>query len=662
MRLPGFVHQKAEPFMVRIVQVDERLPYSAEQILAEFPPQKARKAPPPNGHDKSTPDGDHALNTAALTKLDTWVPKLFPAAHRMESGVWRVSSADLDRDLEEDLSIAPGGIVDFGVHDVGDPREGKRTPIDLVIEHGDEAARAAPRQWLADRLGIAHHGRPEIHVQGGNFAQNVRAAIEALHSAAVPIYDRGGQLVRPVQHVTDSPIRDGVRRADGALILTPVGADWLRVQLAEVAAWRKFDGRTEKWKPCDPPADVARTIVAAPDEGCWPYLRAIVRHPVLLPSGRRIERQGYDPETGLLIDAPGAWPPLPEKPTLADAQAAVEALQHLLRYFPWATDADLAVALSLMLTALASPILDAVPGHAVDAPAAGSGKSLLVDAAAILALGAKAAVLDYGADPDEAAKRLDSALLAGDPIVHLDNIETPLEGAALCQTITQSSRRMRLLGSNTMVTAPCNILITATGNNLTLRGDAVRRMLLCRLDAGCERPEERRIPQDLLAEVLADRGELMRLCQTIMAGYIHAGRPQLRLTPIGSFGDWSRLVRAPLVWAGTADPVKTIARARADDPGLQALAAVLTAWHEAWGAEPVTVASLIGLAEARAQNAAGELKEALALVCLTGGKLDGERLGKWLRKYRDCRAGGMRLARSEDLGHGGGAKWTVLRS
>jgi hypothetical protein len=26
--------------------------------------------------------------------------------------------------------------VDFGVHDLGDAREGKRTPIDLVLEYG----------------------------------------------------------------------------------------------------------------------------------------------------------------------------------------------------------------------------------------------------------------------------------------------------------------------------------------------------------------------------------------------------------------------------------------------------------------------------------------------------------------------------------------------
>ena len=38
MRLPGFWHLKAEPFLTRIVTVNEALPYPAAAVLAEFPP------------------------------------------------------------------------------------------------------------------------------------------------------------------------------------------------------------------------------------------------------------------------------------------------------------------------------------------------------------------------------------------------------------------------------------------------------------------------------------------------------------------------------------------------------------------------------------------------------------------------------------------------
>ena len=94
-----------------------------------------------------------SLNTAALANLDAWVPKLFPGARKATGGGYRISSEMLNRDLEEDLSISPKGIKDFGVADMGDVREGRRTPIDVVMEHGgmDFAAACA---WLGERLGV----------------------------------------------------------------------------------------------------------------------------------------------------------------------------------------------------------------------------------------------------------------------------------------------------------------------------------------------------------------------------------------------------------------------------------------------------------------------------------------------------------------------------
>lgn len=74
---------------------------------------------------------------------------------------YRVTSADLGRDLEEDLSITPSGIVDFGTADMGDQQAGKRTAIDLVLEwlpvtSADSlAAPSSPLEaalWLCDKL------------------------------------------------------------------------------------------------------------------------------------------------------------------------------------------------------------------------------------------------------------------------------------------------------------------------------------------------------------------------------------------------------------------------------------------------------------------------------------------------------------------------------
>src|SRR6516165_3434924 len=64
------------------------------------------------------------VNQAALQKLDRWVLKLFPEAIFYEStGAYRIKPAMLKRTCEEDLSIAPHGIVDWGVWDEGDNRQ-----------------------------------------------------------------------------------------------------------------------------------------------------------------------------------------------------------------------------------------------------------------------------------------------------------------------------------------------------------------------------------------------------------------------------------------------------------------------------------------------------------------------------------------------------------
>jgi putative DNA primase/helicase len=90
-----------------------------------------------NGGERHHAAADTAwgqLNERALANLDKWVPKLFPSAKRTRKGGYRVPSADLGRGLEEDLSLTPNGIKYFGVADMGDPRQGRRTPIDIVME------------------------------------------------------------------------------------------------------------------------------------------------------------------------------------------------------------------------------------------------------------------------------------------------------------------------------------------------------------------------------------------------------------------------------------------------------------------------------------------------------------------------------------------------
>src|SRR5262249_37458314 len=92
-----------------------------------------------------------AINERALANLDKWAKQLFPTAKPTRKGGYRVASADLGRGLEEDLSLTPQGIKYFGVHDMGDRRQGRRSPVELVAEwqHVERSQAAA---WLETAL------------------------------------------------------------------------------------------------------------------------------------------------------------------------------------------------------------------------------------------------------------------------------------------------------------------------------------------------------------------------------------------------------------------------------------------------------------------------------------------------------------------------------
>lgn len=93
------------------------------------------------------------LNDHAMRRIPEWVPVFFPDAREYKQG-YRVSSNDLGRNLEEDLTIHPWplGIKDFGVSDQGDSAQGRRTPVGLLAEFCFGGDKAVAAQKLADVL------------------------------------------------------------------------------------------------------------------------------------------------------------------------------------------------------------------------------------------------------------------------------------------------------------------------------------------------------------------------------------------------------------------------------------------------------------------------------------------------------------------------------
>jgi putative DNA primase/helicase len=309
---------------------------------------------------------------------------------------------------------------------------------------------------------------------------------------------------------------------------------------------------------------------------------------------------------------------------------------------------SLSVALSAILTGIARAAMSAAPMHAFTAPVAGSGKSKLVNIAAILATGHHAPVIQVDPKPEEFEKRLASSLLSGDQIASIDNVEAPLGGVLLNQILTETIVNIRIFNTQNNHRVSNRILLFATGNNLMLRGDIGRRSLLCRLDPQCERPELRHFETpDPCSFVLTDRPALVVDVLTVLRAFFLAGMPD-QATPLGSFGEWSRWVRDPLIWLGEADPVDTMEHVRREDPRLSALSSVLEQWETAIGSAPEAKphSTLQVVSIANTMPGFPEFREALLSVAGERGAISVARLGNWLGRVKDREVAGRRFCKT----------------
>lgn len=517
-----------------------------------------------------------------------------------------------------------------------------RTKFLVCTEEAAEGQAAAEGE--AD--GGSAYVPPLIRYVAGKLPEAVDMAEDALLHAGLGIYQRGPIIVRPGV-VKVAIAKKG--EAD-ALRVLEVGPHALVEAMTLAADWEKYDGRSESWVSINAPMQVAETYRQRAGRWKLPVLTGVINAPTMRADGSILSQSGYDRQTGLLLDLRGVtFPAILDQPTTDDADQALSVLRDLIKTFPFKTEAHRSVALSVILTAVVRRSLPTAPMHAFTAPTAGSGKSKLVDIASVIATGREAGVIAQGKNEEEMEKRLGALLLAGEQIIPIDNCDLPVGGDTLCQMLTQTVVRARILGRSEAPELPANALVTATGNNLTLAGDMTRRALLCQIDPECERPELREFDFDPVERVKERRGEYLQAALTILRAYHVAGRPE-QSKPLGSFRDWSRLVRDALIWVGEADPVQTMEEARTNDPKLAALLAVVEQWKPVVGMDRVSTRELVERATAHATGEWGrsdfthpEFREALLDVAGDKGAVSTRRLAKWLGSQKGRVVNGLKI-------------------
>ncbi len=404
-----------------------------------------------------------------------------------------------------------------------------------------------PRQWA--RL------KQVIVWEPGNVAQMVADVCPILSDSDAQIFVCNSKLVWVGQ--TGSINANGVSAVH---VLTP---QWLTLMLSALCTF--LDVKT--FEIIAVPVALIKAILAGP---MWrfPALLRLVNIPALLPNGELIDRPGLHEASGIYYaPAPGlVIPAIPERPTLAQARAALALLMSLLVDALFADAAvDLAAALAAIITPLVRIAIDGcVPAFVFAAASSRIGKTELVQFISLILTGLRAKVQVPRSDV-ETEKRITAHVRAADDMIVFDNGTAPLGGESIEAARTSPRWTGRLFGTHDFFTGPLLATMYFTGNRVTYHVDMLGRVVVVNLKTDLEHVSERPLQRpDAQAWILAHRGELIAAALTVCRAYMAAGSPDLGLKPMRGFDRWSQVVRSALVWAGTADPLANLAELKSD--------------------------------------------------------------------------------------------------
>ena len=483
------------------------------------------------------------------------------------------------------------------------------------------------------------------------------------------IFHRGGVLVRVIHEHSEN---DAIHRAAGTAAITFLPQATLRERMTKFIEFTQFVKR----------GDVVEEVVTHPTQwlvaavdarGEWPgirHLKGISDVPVLRADGSLWQTPGYDEQTGVLYEPSDEFPVIPDDVTMDDADAAVTELLDLVCDFQFESDDHRSAWLAGLLTPLARFAFDGpTPLFLIDANVRGAGKGLLAQTVGQIVLGREMPVSSYAHDPEEMRKKITAIALAGDRMIHLDNLEGNFGNDTLDRALTATRWKDRILGKSQEVDLPLIPVWYGTGNNVAVAADTTRRIIHIRLDVLDERPEERTgfMHPDLIAWIRQNRALLLTSALTILRAYCNAGMPRQAVSAFGSFEGWSRVVREAIVWVGQPDPCATRAKlAEQPDTTADALGQLIAAWRDVDPHDTgIVVSDLLSRLYAKEfaprDDASNAMRAALenAVGCPPGKAPGPRQVGAKLKFYRRRNVGGAYLDTNPNEPRRNGAVWRL---
>ena len=421
-----------------------------------------------------------------------------------------------------------------------------------------------------------------------NVGDEALAALQ-VHNKPPKLFARGGKIIRLASDENDAPI---IQEADESVV---------RYHLTRAANFVKEYQRKNGVERIEvsPPRDAVQDVMSVADLP-FPPLIGVPRTPFFRPDGTIVALRGYDPATRLYHEPSFAAGDnsrieVAEEPADEDLQGAVEIVDEAVSDFPYVDKASAANTLALLLTPIMRNVTPGpVPLSVIDKPTPGTGGSLLAEVVALLATGSPAGMMSAPRDDEEVRKQLTSALMRGNLIVTIDNVDSVLSAPSLSRALSSDHWEDRVLGRSEMIRVPQRATWIASGNNIQLGGDMPRRAYWIRLDAGVERPWQREgfKHPELKPWIAANRSKLLSALLTMGRAWFARGAPQGRIT-LGGFEGWAHTIGGVLDVAGISGFLANLDEMyeRAAD-GTHDWSAFLEAWREAYGDEARTTKQL----------------------------------------------------------------------
>jgi hypothetical protein len=278
--------------------------------------------------------------------------------------------------------------------------------------------------------------------------------------------------------------------------------------------------------------------------------------PVLVSSKVLYPEPGYNKSLKLYCDTTA---PKIEDVTVEEAKRII--LEEVYGEFCFKDEQSRTHAVARLITPYCRGLIgfqNRTPFWYFDANRPGAGKDYCNEVSQMVYLGHSAEDAPIGECSEETRKRITAALVSGRRMMHFANCQVHLSDQNFIQAITNSTLRVRMLGS-TSATADLELAneieFSISANiGLTCREDIERRCRRITLEYFEEHENSRQFKKPNLTQwVLENRGRILGAIHALVKAWLDAGSPNGK-TPFTSFPEWSTVVGGVMEFHGLGNP------------------------------------------------------------------------------------------------------------